>query len=88
MAVSPLVDERTPLTPLVATYVVAGALMAFTVAVATGLCWFGWLSRGGLPLQSAETLGLTNRPWWRTTDGWTTFATPTPRAQPMQRTSC
>jgi hypothetical protein len=32
---SPLIDDRSPITPVVVLYVIAGALMALTVAVAT-----------------------------------------------------
>jgi len=46
LAVSPLVNATTPLPQLVAWYAASGVLMASTVAVATGLCWVGWLRQG------------------------------------------
>ena len=48
LAVSPLVDTGTPIPQLLALYVVAGLLMALTVATATGFCWVGWLRHGDL----------------------------------------
>ena len=48
LAVSPLVDMSTPIPQLVALYVVAGVLMALTVAMATGLCWISWLRHGDI----------------------------------------
>lgn len=48
LAVSPLVDASTPIPQLLALYVVAGVLMALTVATATGLCWISWLRHSDL----------------------------------------
>lgn len=48
LAVSPLVDADTPIPQLLALYVVAGLLMALTVATATGVCWVRWLRHGDL----------------------------------------
>lgn len=45
-APSPLVDASTPTSALILIYIVAGLLMAITVAVITGLCWLRWLRRG------------------------------------------
>ena len=47
-AVSPLVDAETPIPQLVALYVLAGLLMALTIAVATGMCWIRWLRQSDL----------------------------------------
>jgi hypothetical protein len=45
-APSPLVDASTPILTLIVIYAAAGALMAVTVAVITGLCWLSWLRSG------------------------------------------
>lgn len=45
-APSPSVNASTPLLSLIGIYAVAGALMAITVAVITGLCWLNWLRSG------------------------------------------
>ena len=45
-APSPVVDASTPTSALILIYIVAGLLMAITVAVITGLCWLRWLRRG------------------------------------------
>jgi hypothetical protein len=47
-AVSPLVDAETPIPRLLILYVLAGLLMALTVATATGFCWVRWLREGSL----------------------------------------
>jgi hypothetical protein len=54
VAVSPLADLSTPLPQLIALYVVAGVLMALTVALATGLCWTSWLRHGDIRTTSAR----------------------------------
>jgi hypothetical protein len=45
-APSPLINASTPLLSLIGIYAMAGLLMATTVAVITGLCWFSWLRTG------------------------------------------
>jgi hypothetical protein len=46
LAPSPLVNASTPLLSLIGIYATAGLLMATTIAVITGLCWFSWLRTG------------------------------------------
>ncbi len=57
LAVSPLVNATTPMPELVAWYAAAGVLMALTVAVATGLCWVGWLRQGLLAVRPSALGG-------------------------------
>ena len=45
-APSPLINASTPLLSLMGIYAMARLLMATTVAVITGLCWFSWLRTG------------------------------------------
>ncbi|MDF2745844.1 MAG: hypothetical protein K0S98_128 [Propionibacteriaceae bacterium] len=45
-APSPLINASTPLLSRIGIYAMAGLLMATTVAVITGLCWFSWLRTG------------------------------------------
>jgi hypothetical protein len=52
-APSPLINASTPLLSLIGIYAMAGLLMATTVAVITGLCWFSWLRT----LSSGQSAG-------------------------------
>lgn len=59
-APSPFIDERTPVGALVAVYVVAGLLMALTVAVITGL----WVARtaSARPFSTGHPIGVIRIP--------------------------
>ncbi|HEY5846112.1 MAG TPA: hypothetical protein VIT42_04895 [Microlunatus sp.] len=61
LVVSPLVDSSTPIPQLLILYVVAGVLMALTVAAATGLCWTSWIRHGDL-IQTASTPSPASQP--------------------------
>ena len=55
LAPSPLVNASTPLLSLIGIYATAGLLMATTIAVITGLCWFSWLRTGVVRTVSRVT---------------------------------
>ena len=43
-----LINANTPVVSEIGVYAIAGALMATTVAIVTGLCWLSWLRVGSL----------------------------------------